>query len=313
MASLSSLRSDKLRRLTTVPDDFLSKIPRAESQLFDEIVSILAQMEVVDGAYAITTANLNFTAQIAELLKEALTRTEYLEAVAEFAKEFDSQAVVNDDLFRKAFPGEFTGSAVATQAVNIAKRNTVEALLDKEYDTRLIQPLRETIEAAVVNGAGFRETMESIREFIEGTEDREGQLTRYSRVWAHDAFAIADRSYTSIVSEEVDADWFFYSGDTIDTSREFCIERHNQYFHWKEIESWFTGSPQPDRSWESKPWPGMIPGTDADTFYSYAGGYNCLHSVIPVSLYAVPLDVVRRNISSGNFEPTENQIKRLGL
>lgn len=307
-----SLKS-KLSRLKSVPDDFLSKIPRAEAQLMDEIIAILARMDVNSrGEFVISSANLDFTAQIAELLKEALPQTEYLEAVADFARQFDEQAVINEDYFKKAFP-EFKGSEIANQTVALAKRNTVTALLDTEYDTGVVQQVRDVIEASVVNGAGYKDTVTALREFIEGTPDVDGALTRYSRTWAHDAFAISDASYTSIVSEELDADWFFYSGDTIDTSRQFCIERHNEYFHWKEIESWFTGSPQPNKKWETEPWAGMIPGTDEATIYTYRGGFGCRHSILPVSLYAVPLTVVQRNIDSGNFSPTENQRARLGL
>jgi len=304
--------TEKVRRLTTIPDEFLARIPKAESELYDAIIEIIAQMEVRGGSFVINTANLEYAAQVGELLKEALLTTDYIDAVTEFAREFDTQVGINDDLFARTFPG-FTTSEVGLQSVQIAKREAVDLLLNSAYDTGVIQPLRETLEQAVINGSGFRESLKSIREFIEGDPEKEGALLRYSKTYAHDQFAISDRAYTSIVSEEVDADWFFYSGDTITTSREFCVERHNQYYHYKEIESWFTSDPQPPKLKEHEPWAGMIPGTNPSTFYSYCAGYQCRHSILPVSVFSVPKDVISRNIEAGRYDPSDKELELLGL
>lgn len=313
MATVKALSKEKVRRLTTVPDDFLAKIPKAQGQLYDEIVALLAEMEVKDGAYVINSRNLEYAAQIGELLKDALTTTDYLEAVTEFAGEFDKQANLNEKLFSEAFPSEFAGSKVADQIVRVAKRQAVELLIDSEYSTKIVAPLRTTIEQAVVNGAGYKDTLTAIREFVEGTPEKDGALLRYSRTYAHDLYSVSDASYTSVVSDELDAEWFFYSGDEIDTTRPFCGERHNEYFYYKEIESWFTSDPQPSKLSEHYPWSGMIPGTNESNIYSYRGGYGCRHSILPVSLYAVPLPVVERNIANGNFEPTDKQRELLGI
>jgi len=294
--------TEKVRRLTTIPDEFLARIPKAESELYDAIIEIIAQMEVRGGSFVINTANLEYAAQVGELLKEALLTTDYIDAVTEFAREFDTQVGINDDLFARTFPG-FTTSEVGLQSVQIAKREAVDLLLNSAYDTGVIQPLRETLEQAVINGSGFRESLKSIREFIEGDPEKEGALLRYSKTYAHDQFAISDRAYTSIVSEEVDADWFFYSGDEIDTTRPFCAARDNQYFHYKEVESWGDLSP----------WAGQIPGTNPSTIYSYAGGYNCRHSILPVSVFSVPKDVIQRNIDSGNYQPSEKERELVGV
>jgi hypothetical protein len=294
--------TEKVRRLTTIPDEFLARIPKAESELYDAIIEIIAQMEVRGGSFVINAANLEYAAQVGELLKEALLTTDYIDAVTEFAREFDTQVGINDELFSKTFPG-FTTSEIGLQSVQIAKREAVDLLLNSAYDTGVIQPLRETLEQAVINGSGFRESLKSIREFIEGDPEKEGALLRYSKTYAHDQFAISDRAYTSIVSEEVDADWFFYSGDEIDTTRPFCAARDNQYFHYKEVESWGDLSP----------WAGQIPGTNPSTIYSYAGGYNCRHSILPVSVFSVPKDVIQRNIESGNYNPSEKERELVGV
>lgn len=298
----TSLESEKIRRLSTVPDDFLKRIPRSETELYDRVVELLSRFEIKNGAFAITNSNLKLAAEISDLLRRSLLATDYVKAVTEFASQFDKQRKINQELFAKAFPGEFTVSTIANNTVAIAKRNAIDMLLNSEADVKLIKPLRDTLEQAVINGSGYKETLTAIRQFIEGTEEVDGAMLRYSSRLAHDAFAISDASYTSLVSEELDAEWFKYAGDVIATSREFCEARHNEFFYYKEIESW-----------GDLEWNGKIPGTNSSTIYSLRGGYGCRHSIIPVSIFAVPMEVIKRNIENGNFSPTEKESELLGL
>lgn len=302
MATATELAKDKVRRLTLVPDEFLAKIPKAESQVYDSVIELLSRLEVKNGAYVISNKNLKIASEIGQLLKEALLASDYTKAVAEFAREFDTQAKLSDSLFSKTFP-EFTASEMATQVNLISKRETIDLLMNQESTPKFIKPLRDIIEQAVINGSGYTETLKSIRIFIEGEKGIDaGAIERYSRLYAHDSFAIADRSYTSIVSEEVDAEWFFYSGDTISTTRPFCDKRHNKFFYYKEIEAW-----------AELDWSGKIPETNSSTIYSYAGGFSCRHSILPVSIFAVPKEVIERNIASGNYVPTEKESELLGV
>jgi hypothetical protein len=226
--------------------------------------------------------------------------SEYTSAVKDFAKEFDKQAKITNQIFRKGF--DFTDTKLQENLVKISKRSTSEILLDNIGDQRFSSLIAQEVEIAVSNGASFKDTVKAIRGLVEGDKEKDGKLLQYSKQIAHDQFAIADRSYTSAVADELDADWFFYSGNTIDSTREFCRKRHNKYFYYKEIEDW-----------ADEEWDGKIDGTNEKTIYSTAGGYNCRHSIIPVSIFAVPKDVIRRNISNGNFNPSEALLEQLKL
>lgn len=304
----------KVRRLTTVPDDFLSKIPAAESEVYNKVVELLSRLEIKNGKYIISSANLEIAANISQLLREALLSSSYVQAVAEFAGEFDQQAAVSNKLFASTFPG-FKPSEVAQNLVQIAKRDAIDLLLNRESDSAFVAPLTETITQAVVNGSGYGETLKSIRTFIEGNDKIDGALLRYSKQQAFDTFAVADASYTSLVSEQLEAEWFFYSGDVISTSRPFCEERHNEYFYYKEIEGWPEGRRQEGQSTpdQNGNWAGKIPETNSTTIYSYRGGFNCGHSIIPVSIFSVPKEVIQRNITAGLFVPSRKEAELLGI
>lgn len=301
MPTEKELARDKVRRLTLVPDEFLAKIPAAEAQVYDSVIELLSRLEVKNGAYVISSKNLKIASEIGLLLKQALLASDYTKAVAEFIKEFDVQATISDSLFSKTFP-EFTVSEMALSVNLISKRDAIDLLLNRASDAEFIAPLRDIIEQAVINGGGYVETLKSIRTFIQGDEEMAGKMERYSRLYAHDQFAIADRSYTSVIAEELEVEWFFYSGDLISTSRPFCEKRHNEFFYYKEIEAW-----------AAKDWDGKIPETDSATIYSYAGGFSCRHSILPVSIFAVPKEVIERNIASGNYVPSEKEAELLGV
>ena len=164
----------------------------------------------------------------------------------------------------------------------------------------------------VTSGAGFRESVASIRDFVEGTDTTNGKLLQYSKQIAHDQFAFSDRGYTNAVSDELEAEWYFYAGDEIPTSRCFCIERHDKYWHYKEIEKWGEGQDLGECK-SGDLWKGAHIDTNAQTIFVYLGGYFCMHSLQPVSIFVVPKEIVERNIANGNYEPSVFEIDEIGL
>ena len=132
------------------------------------------------------------------------------------------------------------------------------------------------------------------------SSDLTGKLLQYSKQIAYDSIATADRAYTSAVAEDLGNDWFYYAGGLLKTSREFCIERHNQYYHFKEVESWAGLN-----------WDGKMENTTPQNIWENLGGYNCNHAIIPVSIDQVPKSVLKRNINSGNYVPTEFDLQNV--
>lgn len=301
MASLDELIKDKTLRLTRVPDEFLSAVDKATKELYPDVIELLSDLEIdSQGNILLNNTNLQLTAEVKEALKEILLQSDYVSAVKTFASEFNTQARITNQIFRKSF--DFVSEGLAEQLINISKRNTADILINTIGDEAFANAVSEQVELAVSNNASFKDTIRAIRDVVTGNDEIDGKLQQYAKQIAHDQFAIADRSYTSAVAEELGAEWFKYSGDTIESTREFCRERHNKFYYYKEIEEW-----------ANEDWQGKIDGTNDKTIYSTAGGYNCRHSIIPVSIFAVPKDVIRRNISNGNFEPSDELLSQLKL
>ena len=312
MATLRELIEEKNNRIETVPEAFAASVKKTQKDIYQEILSLLDSLERDGDKIKISKKNLQIVAKINDDLKQVVFESEYIEAVIDFAGEFDTQAIINDKYFKQAFSG-FESSEIGEQIIINAKESAVELLAGAPLDTELFNPIKETLNQSVASGASFKDTLRQIREIAEGSDEVEGRLLQYSKTIAKTSFGVSDRAYTNVISEELDVEWYFYSGGLIDSSREFCIKRNGKYFHFKEIESWTTdktseGNPNPNGTW-----PGMIRGTNEQTIFINAGGWNCNHSIMPVGVASVPKEVIQRNISNGNYKPTEKEEEILEL
>ncbi len=312
MATLNELITAKAERLSSVPDELLTSIERSELKLLRELQGLLKELTTKDGRIVQDIKNLERAGLIVDKLRELFYGSDYTDAVAKFALEFDNQTILANEYLQKAFT-TFEGSTFAVAGVAKAKENAVKLLIEALPESELFNPVKSILEEAVSSGARYSDTLDALAPYFEGKDG--GALKRYANTYAHDAFAISDRSYMNTISDELEAQWFQYSAGTVSGTRAFCMERHEKYFHYKEIEGWangerVAGERTPDSNGD---WQGKIEGTSEQTIFTYAGGWNCRHSIVPVSILVVPRSVIERNIAIGNFEPSDFERKELGL
>lgn len=297
MPSFEELIKEKSKRLESVPLALQTAFEKQQKAILDEIITLINELDIKGGQILINKNNLDLIAKIDADLKKVFLNDEYLASVKKFASEFDKQAVINNKLIKEGF-GEIAEAAVSDAYVTIAKRSAVTSLIGAPIDTEFIRPVQGLLENAVINGASLKETIEGIRTFIEGDAKNNSKLSSYVKQVTNDAFAISDRSYTSIVSDYLEAEWFYYAGGEVQATRCFCEERVGKYFHYKQIEAWGNGEDLGKCNIGGGRWAGQIEGTNSKTIYSYLGGWNCQHSILPVSISIVPeLDIERaRNL-----------------
>ena len=301
MPSFEALVKEKSTRLEEIPLELQTFAQKQEKKILKDIISQLDKLEKVNGQIKINNANLRAIADISDELKTIFVNKDYLKAVKQFASEFDTQATVNNKLFEKGF-GSVDVPLASKEYIDIAKQNAVDALAGEPYKTITVKPIQGILENAVVNGANITDTINSLETFILGDEETVGQIGKYLKQITNDSFAIADRSYTSIVSEDLGNDWFYFSGTVVKNTRCFCEQRVGNYYHYKEIESWGNGENLGSCDIGGGVWAGEIDGTNESTIYSYLGGYNCLHSLIPVSEFVVPESDKERARNLGYIE-----------
>lgn len=289
----------KARRLDSVPDEFLSSVKKSQREVYEAVLQMLSEMEVKGGQFIASKKNLELAYKINERLKGVMAAGDYGKALSKFAMEFDVQADLNLNYFNEAF-NITAAPEVATVLLNAAKVNAVDLLINRAADSEFLYPIRDIIEQSVVNNAGYSETLQTLRAFIEGNDEVEGRLLKYSRGIAHDTFAVADASAVSAYAAEYGMEWFFYLGGEMDTTRPFCSERIGKFFHQKEVEAWGAGERTTGMVWpKDGGWGGRMDGTNSSTIFSTRGGYNCGHVISPVSEAVVPADVIARVRAQG--------------
>lgn len=312
---LEKLIAAKTKRLTEIPDEFLNRLKKVQKEVLPKVIELIGKLErASDGTILLNKANLQLSADIREMLRVILLNSEYVQAVSVFSAQFDVQEAITNELLQRAFP-DFVAGGIASELVAASKRKAVDVFITGITDDAFVNIIKEQVDLAIANNAGFGETVLAIQQMVVGDDQMKGKLEQYAQQIAHDQFALSDRSYTSAVAEDLDAEWFFYSGSEIETTRPFCRERHNQYYYYKEVELWGSGEKTsglalPNASGD---WAGKIDGTNSKTIFTTLGGWNCRHSIIPVSIFVVPKTVIERNIAEGFFTPSDFEVKELGL
>ena len=125
-------------------------------------------------------------------------------------------------------------------------------------------------------------------------------LLGFTKNHSMNQFAFADRAFSFAQSEDLNPEWFVYRGGLIKDSRCFCKERNGGYFHRFEVESWGSGADL-GACGTGDLWQGAIKGTNSSNIWIVLGGYNCLHSIMPVSSFRVPEADKERARSKGFY------------
>ncbi len=101
-----------------------------------------------------------------------------------------------------------------------------------------------------------------------------------------------------LLTDDLDTEWFMYTGSNIETTREFCQHlTEKKYIHRSEIPTILTGKIDDHQCaiYDKTGLPyGMIEGTTPENFQVNCGGWNCRHQLVPVADAVVPSDVRRR-------------------
>lgn len=300
--ALETIIKKKVERLESVPNNLAVGVKKAQKKIFTEILDLLGELDRDNGKILMSKKNLLKIDQIILKTKEVVTGSEYVGTVRAFVKDFDEQANISKAMFDE-MNVTVTNDALTDQMLKSSKQNAAELLLGTPIDSEFLQPIKGLLNDAVSSGASWSKTVQDIQSFVTGDADNDGRLLRYSKQIASDSFSTADRAYTNAVAEDNDFEWYLYTGGLLEDSRDFCEKRNNNYYHYKEVEAWGNLSD----------WQGRMPNTNPQTIFINCGGFNCKHSLIPRSVFAVPKSDIQRNIRNGNFNPSAELLAELGI
>ena len=297
MPTLKSIIEKKNKRLEAIPIEFIGAVEKSQIKIFKNVLKLIDKLQRKGGKIAVTGKNFAIIAEISNGLQDAVFDTTYLKSLEAFASEFPAQAKINNSYFKAAF-ADFSDKTIFKSILKASQKQTINLLSTDAVQQVFATPLTEVLNSAVATNQSFDGLVDTLSDFVLGTDEIDAKLLRHVKQVAHDGFAVADRQYTQIVAEDLGIEWYLYSGATVRDTRVFCQQRANQYFHKKEVERWGTTPSQ---------WQGRRAGTNSSTIFSFLGGWNCGHSILPAGINQVPRNVIERNISNGNFEEKEEK------
>jgi hypothetical protein len=249
-----------------------------------------------------TENNVRRIGLINEELKKVLAGSEYKEAVKSFLDSIDKGVQLTDEIAR-TFEESFEPNQVQKQLLQISKQNAINAFYGSGLDARFTQPFLEQLTANVAARAPLREAVNALEGLVVGTEANDGRILANIKTTATTAQAVADRSYSAAVNEELGIEWYEYLGGEIDTTRPFCRNREDGIYHKKEIEAWGDGKNSAGiNDIRDGTWAGRIDGTDSKSIFTFVGGWNCRHYLVPVPDNKVPDTVKARARAEGYID-----------
>jgi hypothetical protein len=303
MASFEKLVSDKIKLFESVPAKLETAAIKTQAEAWRKIRPILAEMDVdAAGNIEQTENNVRRIGLINEELKKVLAGSEYKEAVKSFLDSIDKGVQLTDEI-AKTFQESFEPNQVQKQLLQISKQNAINAFYGSGLDARFTQPFLEQLTANVAARAPLREAVKTLETLVTGDGTADGKILANIKTTATTAQAVADRSYSAAVNEELDIQWYEYLGGEIDTTRPFCRNREDGIYHKKEIEAWGDGKNSAGiNDIRDGTWAGRIDGTDSKSIFTFVGGWNCRHYLVPVPDNKVPDTVKARARAEGYID-----------
>ena len=300
MASFDELVKQKIKLLETVPESIATAAEKAQRDAWRKLGPLLAEMDVdANGNISQTEDNVRRIGLITDELNKVLAGGEYKAAVQSFLASIDEGVQLTDDIAKK-IDNNFKPDNVQKQLLAISKQNAINAFFGSGLRENVTQPFLEQLTANVAARAPLREAVKALQGVIEGTDTTDGRLLANVRTTANTAQAIADRSYAAAVTDELGIEYFQYLGGEIPTTRPFCQHREGAIFHRKEIEAWGDGKNSGGiNDIRGGTWDGRIDGTDSRSIFTFVGGWNCRHYLVPVIKQKVPATVQARAKSEG--------------
>lgn len=259
-------------------DTLMAGFDSIENSIYNAVNKKIMEMNQEDGKIKFDTENLLIISELLFIITNAIQKSRYPKNVASYSTYFetvknyniDIQSRVND--FDRDSLDEIL-SVVQYQTIN----QTISNLTGQGINSYFADPLTQLIYKNIVSGSSMSKLQSVISTFIKSDEQRLGQFKKYVTQIARDALHQYDGAINARIASEFGLDVYEYVGSLIKDSRPQCVRWvGKKYLTRKELPR--------EIAWAAANGTGLIPGTNADNFAIYRGGYNCRHTAVPVKL-----------------------------
>jgi hypothetical protein len=264
----------------------LEEMASLQGRTATRIGTILADLDIRDGSLVASESNIGKLSQVMSDIESDFVDPQWRDAVKEYVKTFDVL-----DANTTKWVGQIGSidkglmKALRTQYKQISAEYLLNA---QSFSQTLLNPIAQEVGAYIATGSRYSDLVSAVSQIVTGGDTSDGAILGNARTTVNDLVSVYERTATNVASEQVGAVFFLYEGRPIQTTRPFCRERANRYYHKEEI-----------ASWASEDWQGKTEGTNSTTIFSYLGGYNCRHVLVPVRQSEVAAQDLQRMRDKG--------------
>lgn len=275
-------------------DRFNGKVPGMQEKVLDELSSLLKDLDTKGDKISASVKNLKLISKILRKIEKVIIDPDYKSNVKEYASTFKQISSLQNQYFT-AIEENFKPTALL-QAIRDETINTVvENLAGSGFKDGVLSPIKSILMQNITTGGSYKDMMKTLSTNLTDGDSGEGIMSRYLKTTVVTSVAQYSRQYSHTVAEGLQFEWYQYVGSTMETTRCFCHAMlEKQYFHKSEIPAILKGDFPEYKEMTCKTNSttglpeGMIKGTNVSNFITYAGGYNCQHSIFPVPESMVP-------------------------
>lgn len=290
--------------ILTAVKDFNEGLEKSQVTAYNRLITMVKELSLdARGNIKKTAANVKVLKGITKSMQDTLLTPTYKKRVGDYVKAYD---LIEDEqlAYFNVLKKGYQASAMIEAVKNEAIQSSISALTESGLETYFTQPVKNIIVRNITTGGSYAEFQEELRGFILGNDEVEGRFLSYTKQITTDSIGTYNADYNQGVSSELGLVFYKYTGTEKDSTREFCRERKNKFFHIEDVKKWGEGEKCCGLSWPHKKdghasWPGMRKGTNKSNIFTFRGGYACMHQLIAVSQAIVPDDVVKRAKESG--------------
>lgn len=297
MAKIDNIIESVNELIQSSTDKFNGKVPGMQEKVLDELSSLIKDLDTKGDKISASVKNLKLISKILKKLEKVIIDSDYKADVKEYASAFKQISSLQNQYFssiEESFKPTALLQTIRDQTIN----TVVENLAGSGFKDGVLSPIKSILMQNITTGGSYKDMMKTLSTNLTDTDSGEGIMSRYLKTTVVTSVAQYSRQYSHTVAEGLQFEWYQYVGSTMETTRCFCHAMlEKQYFHKSEIPDILKGNFPEYKEMTCKTNSntglpeGMIKGTNVSNFITYAGGYNCQHSIFPVPESMVPKSI----------------------
>jgi hypothetical protein len=208
-----------------------------------------------------------------DIAETIINNPEYQTQVSELTGGFETLADLSDQYMGLILDSPLKRKALYNAILETNIAITQNALLGAGIRDNFSNAIQEVLKTNIAGTTKRSDLRKVLANFIQGSDEEKPFLERYIKQTTNDAVMVFNREYIQTISNDLGIGFYRYKGTVIEDTRPFCKPRSGKVFTKEEVQSWA----------DLDDWTGRMAGTTKTTIFSYAGGYNCRHTLYPIS------------------------------